>query len=89
MVEVIYILCAVTSLACAILLVRAYRSTRSKLILWSSVCFVGLFLNNALLVIDEVVTGDQVNLLLTRDITNVASVTALLIGLIWNAPVSK
>jgi hypothetical protein len=48
MAETVYILCALTSLACAVLLVRGYRRTPSRLLLLSSFCFVGLALNNAL-----------------------------------------
>ncbi len=83
MAEVIYVLCALTSLVCAVLLVRAYRSRRSHLLLWSSICFVGLFVNNVLLVFDKVITKDDIDLLLARDLTNLASVAALLFGLIW------
>jgi uncharacterized membrane protein len=83
--EAVYILCAVTSLACAVLLVRAYLASRSPLLLWSSVCFVGLFANNVLLVVDLVLTTKEVDLLLARDATNAASVAALVVGLIWNA----
>ena len=81
--EVIYSLCALTSLVCAYLLVRAYRESRSKLLLWSSVCFVGLFFNNVLLVVDEIFTADTISLVVARDISSLASVTALLIGLVW------
>jgi hypothetical protein len=85
MAEAVYVLCAVTSLVCAVLLVRAYRSTRSPLLLWSSICFVGLFVNNGLLVFDKVITNDDIDLLLARDVTNVASVAALLFGLVWRS----
>ncbi|MBX3208550.1 MAG: hypothetical protein KF764_26190 [Labilithrix sp.] len=82
--EIVYVLCALTSLACAILLVRAYLASRSPLLFWSSVCFVGLFINNVLLVVD-VVLKDEVSLILARDLTNFASVAALVIGLVWRA----
>ncbi|MBX3197784.1 MAG: hypothetical protein KF850_29975 [Labilithrix sp.] len=83
--EIVYVLCALTSLACAILLVRSYLANRSPLLLWSSVCFVGLFANNVLLVVDVVLTRDEIDLLLARDLTNLASVTALVFGLVWRA----
>ncbi|MDF2694007.1 MAG: hypothetical protein K0S65_2390 [Labilithrix sp.] len=83
--EAVYILCAVTSLVCAVLLVRAYLANRSALLLWSSICFVGLFLNNVLLVVDLVLTTSETDLLLLRDATNAASVIALVVGLVWNA----
>lgn len=83
--EVIYILCAVTSLACAVLLVRAYLRSKSPLLLWSSVCFVGLLINNIILVIDLVFMKSEVDLLLARDLTNTASILALVIGLVWSS----
>ncbi|MBX3260422.1 MAG: hypothetical protein KIS78_27715 [Labilithrix sp.] len=83
--EIVYVLCALTSLACAVLLVRSYLASRSPLLFWSSVCFVGLFANNVLLVVDVVLTRDEVDLLLARDLTNLASVAALVFGLVWRA----
>jgi hypothetical protein len=55
MAEVIYILCSLTSLACTILLLRGYLRRQVKLLLWSSLCFLGLTLSNVLLFIDLVV----------------------------------
>jgi hypothetical protein len=81
--ELVYILCALTSLACAILLVRSYLASRTRLLWWSSVCFIGLFVNNSILVTDLMLTTSD--LLFLRDITNLASVAALIFGLIWDA----
>ena len=50
MIQLVYVLCALTSIACAVLLLRGYFRTRVRLLLWSGLCFVGLALNNALLV---------------------------------------
>ena len=80
--ETIYGLCALTSLACAWLLIRAYRVSRTRLLFWSSVCLVGLFVNNVLLVVDEVLTPAEVSFVLYRDLTGFLSVAALLVGLI-------
>ncbi|RZI80293.1 MAG: hypothetical protein EOP38_22890 [Rubrivivax sp.] len=52
--KVIYTLCALTSLTCAVLLLRTYWQTSFRLLLWSGLCFVGLAFNNALLVLDRV-----------------------------------
>ena len=52
MATVVYLLCALTSLGCALLLFAAYRRERARLLLWSCVCFGWLALNNALLVVD-------------------------------------
>lgn len=85
MAEVVYVLCALASLACAWLLLRGYRRTRSRLLLWSSLCFCGLALNNVLLVVDKVLTGPEIDLGLWRGATAVAAVCVMLYGLIWDA----
>ena len=51
----VYMLCAATSLACAVLLLRGYRRSGARFLLWSSLCFVGLALNNVILFVDKVV----------------------------------
>ena len=52
MAEAVYILCGVTSVCCAILLLRGYRQSRTMLLFWSSLCFAGLAPNNVLLFVD-------------------------------------
>jgi hypothetical protein len=37
---------------CAVLLLRAYASVRKPLLLWSGMCFAGLMIANALLVVE-------------------------------------
>src|SRR5688500_18179078 len=49
---IIYVLCALTSGLCAVLLLRGYARSRARLLFWSGLCFVGLALNNFLLVLD-------------------------------------
>ena len=81
---VVYLLCAATSALCAALLVRAYLASRTRLLLWSAICFGGLMLNNVLLVVDlRVVVGTDLSLL--RDLTGLAAVSVLLFGLIWES----
>lgn len=82
MVTAIYALCALTSLACAVLLLRGYLSTRVQLLLWSGLCFLGLGLNNLLLFIDLRVVP-TVDLSLWRTLPALAGVAFLLYGLIW------
>ena len=55
---VVAALCAVTSLACAALLARAWLANRVPLLFWCMACFAGLALNNALLLVDEVSETD-------------------------------
>ena len=50
--DAIYVLCAATSLIAAALLWRHYRMRRSRLLLWSSLAFVGLAVNNVLVYVD-------------------------------------
>lgn len=82
MAETVYILCALTSAFCAILLWRSYRQSRTGLLMWSTLCFVGLAINNVLLVLDLMVVPD-VDLGLARTGTAVASMLLLIIGLVW------
>ena len=84
MAAVVYVLCLVTSLLCAILLLRAYRDSGVRLLLWSSLCFIGLALNSALLFADRVLFPD-VDLLVPRSLPVLIGLILLLYGLIWEA----
>ena len=44
----VYLLCFLTSSICALLLGRSYARTRSRLLLWSAICFCLLALANVL-----------------------------------------
>jgi hypothetical protein len=82
MAAIIYALCALTCLVCAVLLMRAYRETHGQLLLWSGLCFIGLTAGNMLLVIDRIFLPD-VDLSLPRLATAFLSLLLLLFGLIW------
>jgi hypothetical protein len=84
MAEAVYILCAVTSVVCATLLLIGYRRDRTRLLLWASICFAGLALNNVLLFVDLVVVP-TINLLLWRTSVAVVAIALFLFGLIWDA----
>jgi hypothetical protein len=79
----IYLLCTLTSLACAWLLLVSYRRTGHRLLFWSSLCFVGMTINNVLLTLDKVVFPTQVDLLPWRLASALAAVALLLFGLIY------
>ena len=79
---VVYILCAATSGLCAALLWRGYRNSGARLLFWSALCFVGLALNNVMLIVDERMFPD-VDLLTWRLVPALAGVIVLLYGLIW------
>ena len=81
---IIYSLCALTALGCAILLLRGYRRSHYRLLLWSGLCFAGLTLNNVLLVIDKVaLPGDDLST--PRTLVALISMIILLFGLIWDS----
>jgi hypothetical protein len=82
--ETIYLLCAATSVLAAILLFRTWRQRGTQLLLWSCLCFAGLALNNIVLFVDLVVVP-QVDLIVLRTGTALASVLLLLVGLVWEA----
>ena len=82
MAEVIYLLCALTCLACTVLLARSWAQRRERLLVWSTICFAALTANNCLLFLDLVVFK-EVNLLLVRNLTAFIGVASLLAGLIW------
>lgn len=81
MAEAVYLLCALTSLACAILLYRGYRRSRTPLLFWSSLCFAGLVLNNVLLFVDLVMVP-EVDLRMLRASIALASLSLLIYGLV-------
>jgi hypothetical protein len=80
--NLVYILCAATSTICAILLIRGYRRSRARLLLWSAACFIGLALNNVLLVVD-LRTGAALDLSIWRLVPAVVGAGALLCALVW------
>lgn len=81
--SVVYLLCFLTSSACAYLLGRSYRRTSARLLLWSSLCFTFLAVNNLLLVLDLLVLP-QFDLRLARLFLALAGVATLLFGFIWD-----
>jgi hypothetical protein len=83
MASVVYALCALTSGLCAVLLIRAYIASRARLLLWSSLSFVGLTCNNLLLFLDLIIFP-TVDLSLYRSLLSAGSVMVLLFGLIWD-----
>jgi hypothetical protein len=84
MAPAIYLLCMLTSMACAGLLLFAWRRSRYRLLLWSGLCFTGLTLNNLALVIDKLVLPD-VDLSIWRTSLALLAMVVLLYGLIWES----
>ncbi|MDQ3299996.1 MAG: DUF5985 family protein [Myxococcota bacterium] len=82
MAEAVYLLCALTSLFCAVLLFRSYWRQRTRLLMWSTLCFVGLAINNLLLFVDLVIVPD-LDLGLVRTGVAFTAIMSLVIGLLW------
>jgi hypothetical protein len=82
--EAVYVLCAATSILCAVLLARSHRRNPTRLLAWSAWCFIGLAVNNVLLVVDLVVVP-EVDLAFARSITAVAALLLLVTGLVWES----
>lgn len=82
MAELIYSLCALTSVACAWLSLRGYQRSGHRLLFWSGLCCLGLSVNNVLLVLDKLVFT-MTDLTLWRLVAALAAVVLMLFGLIW------
>jgi hypothetical protein len=80
---VLYLLAMITCLGCTALLYKEYLKTRARMLLWSTLCFTGLSVNNVLLFVDLVVypSGD---LRLVRLGASLAGMLFLLYGF-WEA----
>ena len=83
MAETTYILCGLTSIACALLLLRGYLTTRMPLLFWAALCFIGLTIDNALLFVDLVLLP-HVDLFMLRTTAALAGMVVLLYGMIWD-----
>ena len=80
----VYLLCAVTSLVCALLLARGYRATRMRLLFWGAVCFFVLVATNSLLFIDFIIFP-QIDLAPWRAGVTLAAFGLFLYGLIFES----
>ena len=82
MVKVIYALCTLTSLTCAWLLLCSFMHNKYRLLFWSGLCFVGLSVNNMLVVLDRIILPSA-DLLTWRLVASLVAMLLLLYGLIW------
>ena len=78
------ILGTLTAALCAVLLLRAYRTVRKRLLFWSGMCFAGLTAANALLLIDFAAVPD-LSLYRWRLAIAAVSMLLLLYGLIFES----
>ncbi len=80
--NIVYLLCFLTSLSCCLLLIRSYRRTKSKVLLWTAACFVLLAIDNLLVVFDLILLPN-VDLLMPRLLATLLAVSTLIIGFVW------
>ncbi|NUP13123.1 MAG: hypothetical protein HOW73_44345 [Polyangiaceae bacterium] len=85
MAEAVYILCAITSIACCVLLLRGWLNSRSRLLFWSGLSFAGYAINNVLLFVDLVVVPTAIDLALLRSATALVATTIIVFGLVWES----
>jgi hypothetical protein len=76
MAGLVYVLSMLTSALCAVLLLRDYRRTSTRLLLWSGLSFAGFAVANALVFVDLVVV---------RDATACGAISLLIYGLVWDS----
>jgi hypothetical protein len=81
---IVNILGTLTAGLCAVLLLRAYARVRKRLLLWCGLCFAGLMVSNALLIVDLLFVPDA-NLYRHRLIVAAGSMLAMLYGLIFES----
>lgn len=79
----VYILCFLTSSACAVLLARSFVRTRMRLLFWSALCFFFLACNNFIVIFDLLIFP-EIDFRLPRTLTSLAAVGVLLFGFIWD-----
>lgn len=82
MATIVYVLCALTSVSCAVLLFRGYRNSGARLLFWAALCFAGLALNNIMVFVDERVVPSN-DLSVFRSLPALLGVALFVYGLIW------
>jgi len=81
---VVYGLCALTSLLCSGLLLRGYRRSRTRLLLWSGLCFAGFVVKNVLLSVDLRVMPER-DLSIIRTLPVLIGLALLIYGMVWDS----
>ena len=82
--QIVYGLCLLASTTCAVLLSRAWWTSRQPLLFWSAICFALLALNNLFVVLDMVIFAD-IDFTLARQLSALAAVATLLYGFVWES----
>lgn len=80
--SIVYLLCALTSTLCVVLLIGNYKYAKTRLLFWSCGFFLSMAISNVLLFVDLVVLP-QLDLSVGRTIITLIGICMLLFGLIW------
>jgi Family of unknown function (DUF5985) len=80
----IYVLCLLASTTCTWLLLRGYRRTLTRLLLWVGLCFAFLSLNSLAVLFDLLILP-QWDLRVWRHVASLTAVCVLLFGLVWES----
>lgn len=84
MAEVVYMLCAMMSIACTFLLLRRGPWGSSRLLFWAGLCFALLSVNIIILVVDVVILPDiDFHGRMWRNLVGGLAGSLLLFGLVW------
>ena len=78
----LYVFTILTTLLCSVLLLRAWFRMRKGLLLWSGICFLGLTIDN-ILVLGDMLLFPSIDLYTYRLASAAISISVLLFGLIW------
>ena len=81
---IVNILGTLTVGLCAVLLLRAYARVRKPLLLWCGVCFSGLTVSNAMLIVDLCVLTES-NIYPQRLMVAAVSMLIMIYGLIFES----
>jgi Family of unknown function (DUF5985) len=82
---IVNILGTLTVGLCAFLLLRAYARVKQRLLLWSGLCFAGLAISNAILIVDLSIFPEDVSLYSWRLGTAAVSMLLLVYGLVFES----
>ena len=83
MAVLIYALCSITALICAVMLLLGSRRTGSRMLFWSGLCFAGLAFTNLVVVVDALHVFPHENFSSLRLGSALVALMLLLYGLIF------
>ena len=83
MAVLIYVLCSITALICAVMLLLGSRRTGSRMLFWSGLCFAGLAFTNLVVVVDALRLFPHENFSSLRLGSALIALMLLLYGLIF------